>query len=226
MERTTLLARLAEQILSLTVHHPVRVAVDGPDAAGKTTLADELGEVLRSSGRQVIRASIDRFHNPREVRYRQGANSPTGYYQDSFDLAALRRLLLDPLGLPGSPSVQTALFDFQTNAPLQPGQSSIEAGENAVLVFDGIFLLRPELVSAWDYSIFVQVDFSTVLARAEQRDLSLFGSRQAVRDRYLNRYLPAQQFYLSRVRPDLQADAVVINDHPQHPDLRFRPPES
>lgn len=36
------LSRLAEAVGSITPAHPIRVAVDGPPAAGKTTLADEL----------------------------------------------------------------------------------------------------------------------------------------------------------------------------------------
>lgn len=44
--RDELLERLAEAVGSVTVAHPTRVAVDGPPAAGKTTLADPLSDVL------------------------------------------------------------------------------------------------------------------------------------------------------------------------------------
>jgi hypothetical protein len=40
----------------------VRVAIDGVDGVGKTTLADELVAPLQLLGRDVIRASIDGFH--------------------------------------------------------------------------------------------------------------------------------------------------------------------
>jgi uridine kinase len=58
-ERSLCLETLAELILAVGRPHPVRVAIDGPDAAGKTTLADELTPVLERSGRQIVRASID-----------------------------------------------------------------------------------------------------------------------------------------------------------------------
>lgn len=45
--RDELLRRLAEAIESLTTAHPLRVAIDGRPARGKTTLADELAVVLR-----------------------------------------------------------------------------------------------------------------------------------------------------------------------------------
>ena len=53
-------------------------------------------------GRPVIRSSIDSFHNPSEFRYRRGRTSPEGFYLDSYDYAALRMHLLDPLGPGGS----------------------------------------------------------------------------------------------------------------------------
>ena len=56
--------------------------------------ADELAAVLRDRGHTVIRASVDGFHNPREIRYQRGRQSPAGYYLDSFDYDRLRRVLL------------------------------------------------------------------------------------------------------------------------------------
>jgi uridine kinase len=59
--------------------HPLRVALDGPDAAGKTTLADELAARLVPGDRDVIRASIDGFHRPRLERRRRGDTDPHRY---------------------------------------------------------------------------------------------------------------------------------------------------
>jgi hypothetical protein len=39
--------------------------------------------------------------------------------------------------------------------------------------------------------------------------------------RYLQRYFPAQRLYLDTVRPQRRANAVVENDDPKHPRLRF-----
>jgi uridine kinase len=52
--RGELHGRLAEAVGSVVLAHPTRVAVDGPPAAGKTTLADELAGVLRAQGCDVI----------------------------------------------------------------------------------------------------------------------------------------------------------------------------
>lgn len=194
----------------LRVGRPLRIGVDGVDAAGKTTLADQLALALRSAGHAVLRASIDRFHNPRAVRYQRGPDSPEGYYLDSFNLQALRRDLLEPLGSGGSRVVRLACFDFQSDTPVESPPLAVDP--HTILLFDGLFLLRPELADCWDVSIFVKVSFETVLARAVQRDAALLGDAQAVIERYQTRYIPAQQKYLADHLPEQRADFVVYND--------------
>lgn len=64
--RRDILADIASRIVSLIRAHPIRVAIDGVDAAGKTTLANDPAPVITALGRPIIRASIDGFHNPQE----------------------------------------------------------------------------------------------------------------------------------------------------------------
>jgi uridine kinase len=100
---------LADLIDSVRVDWRTRVAVDGPDAAGKTTLCDSVASNLRLRGRTVLRATVDDFQRPRAQRYHRGKYSSEGYYRDSFDYAALKRLLLDPLGPGGDRERPTEL---------------------------------------------------------------------------------------------------------------------
>jgi pantothenate kinase len=58
--REILLSQLADIIASIDHSYPLRVAIDGIDAAGKTTLADELVPLLEQQARSVIRASQER----------------------------------------------------------------------------------------------------------------------------------------------------------------------
>jgi uridine kinase len=218
--RTALIADLAGRIVAVKRPHPLRVAIDGVDAAGKTTLADELAEVIRARGRPVIRASVDSFHRPRVERQRRGALSPEGYYHDSFDYPALLMSLLVPLGPDGSRRYCGAAFDHRTDARVH---LPVEvAPVDAVLLVDGVFLLRPELVHQWEYRVFVDVAFSTVLDRAVERDRALFGSAAVVEERYRRRYIPGQQIYLAEARPHERADMIVHNDDPGKP--RLSPP--
>lgn len=222
MTRQETLLQLADIIVSLSCTHPLRVAIDGVDAAGKTRLADELAPLVEASGRPVIRASIDGFHRPRQERYRRGENSPEGYYEDSFDYTALRELLLVPLGSEGSQYYRRAVFDVRRDTPVSVDEEFAPA--NTLLLFDGVFLLRPELMALWDYRIFVNVDADVALQRAIQRDVSLFGSPEAVQSRYLQRYIPGQRLYFQVARPQQVADVLVDNNDPAHPKLIFPSP--
>lgn len=212
MQRHQLLDELATYINSIKAPHPIRVAIDGVDAAGKTSLADELVLPLEKLGCFVIRASIDNFHNPRARRYRRGKNSPEGYYHDSFNYPALTSLLLAPLGPGGNHYYQKEIFDYQKEVATR--QQTCVAKENAILLFDGVFLLRSELCNHWDLKLFVKVNFETVLKRASIRDQKLFSTMEEVQKRYLQKYIPGQKIYLAACTPEKSADIVIKNDDP------------
>ncbi|MEV4620602.1 cytidylate kinase family protein [Asanoa sp. NPDC049573] len=218
--RADLLDRLADEVGSVRIAHPIRVAVDGAPAVGKTTLADELAGVLRGRGRDVIRASIEEFLLPRSVRYRRGEDSAQGCYHDSFDFAALHRVLLDPLGPGGDRNFQTEVYDRDADTPVSPPVTTAPA--DAVLLFDGVFLLRQELIDRWDLSIFVSASFETTLHRARRRDQTASKDAAEVERRYRSRYIPSQQFYFDTVRPADTADIVVDNDDPGRPAWEIR----
>jgi len=219
-----LIDRLVSAVEKFPRTTPVRVAIDGPDAAGKTTLADVLAAALVEAGRTVIRASLDGFHRPRAERYRQGELSPEGCFADSFDLEALRVELLDPLGPGGSRRYRVAVFDPAADAAVSSEPSV--APDEAVVVVDGVFLLRRELRSFWDFSVFVSVGVGELLRRARQRDTERFGTVEEVERRYRQRYLPAQRLYMENEQPLGHAHVIVENDDPSHPlVVRFELPK-
>lgn len=210
-------ARLAEWILA-TPGVP-RVAIDGPDTAGKTTLADHLAELLEGSGRPVVRASVDGFHRPKTDRYARGEDSPEGYYRGSFDLPALRAALLDRFAPGVERRFRVAVFDYVADVPVQVPDRA--APSDAVLLVDGLFLLRPELVDVWELSVFLDVADEEILRRALVRDTALPGP--TIQDRYSKRYLPARHIYRREGEPEKRADVVVDNTDPAHPVLRKAP---
>ncbi|HTJ36465.1 MAG TPA: cytidylate kinase family protein [Dactylosporangium sp.] len=212
--RDEMIGRLAEAVGSVTVVHPTRVAIDGPPAAGKTTLADELAGVLRDQGRDVIRATIDDFVFPRARRYPRGEYSAEGCYFDTHDYVALNRVLLDPLGPGGDRRFQHAVYDRTSDTVLSPPVATAPAG--AVLLFDGVFLMRPELIDRWDLRIFVSTVLEKTVDRAVIRERRV-SSRAEVERRWRERYIPSQQLYFATVRPTDHADIIVHNDEPQLP---------
>ncbi len=219
--RGEVLGRLAEAVGSVAVAHPTRVAIDGPPAAGKTTLADELAVVLRTQGRNVIRATIDDFLFPRAQRYPRGEYSAEGCYFDTHDHGALNRVLLDPLGPGGDRRFQHAVYDRATDTALSPPATT--AAADAVLLFDGVFLMRPELIDRWDLRIFVSTDLEKTVDRAVLRERRV-SSRAETERRWRERYIPSQQLYFAAVRPADHVDIVVHNDDPRRPAWAIRTP--
>jgi uridine kinase len=192
-------------------HQRVVVAVDGPDCAGKTTLADRLAGRLSIP---TVRTSIDGFHQARALRYQRGELSAPGYYLDSFDYPSLLDECLLPF-LRGGSRMRTAAYDHRGDSALEVNEVAVPAA--AVLVIDGVFLLRPELRDLWTLSVYLRVSPGETLRRAQRRDLELFGSADEVRRRYLGRYLPGQSLYRQQADPEGVADILVDNERPQEP---------
>jgi uridine kinase len=217
--RDKLLRRLAEAVAAVPATHPTRVAIDGPPAAGKTTLADEVATILRAQGRAAIRATIDDFLFPRAQRYRRGEYSADGCYFDTHDYDTLNRVLLDPLGPHGDRRFRHAAYDHTADTVLS--QPATTAPADAVLLFDDVFLMRPELTGRWDLRIFVTVAAERTVNRAVIRE-SPRSSQADVERRWRERYLPAQRLYLRTVRPTDHADIIWHNDEPQRPVWEIR----
>jgi uridine kinase len=210
-QRQRLLGVIAGRIARLSPDRIVRVAIDGVDGAGKSMFADELADILRMLSREVIRASVDGFHNPRALRYRRGRSSPEGYFADSYNYAALKKHLLDPLSPGGSRRYRAAVFDHVTDTPVSIPER--EAPASSVLLFDGIFLHRPELRPYWDASIFLQVDFAVSVSRCASRD----GSSPDPFATTNRRYVEGQRLYLIACEPAQQATITIDNNNLSRP---------
>lgn len=218
--RAAVLEELAAMIANLDLARPIRVAIDGRTASGKTTLANELAERLKPSEREIIRTSIDGFHRPKVERYARGRHSAEGYYYDARDLPAINALLLNPLGPGGDQWYRTASFDLHNDVPIE--QAPQFAPADAILIVDGTFLQRPELRGGWDLAIFVETSEHVSEQRGIARDTELLGGTETTRQLYADRYRPAFALYESLAAPALAADAIVNNDDFDRPALRIR----
>ncbi len=131
----------------------VLVGVDGRAGTGKSTFAAELARTLER-GRSVVRSTTDLFHRPHEERMRLGASSPDAYYRDSHQIAAITDELLGPFG-DGAAEVLIGAFDEPPDRP-QPLKLAVPA--SAILIFDGLFVLRPEFRLHWDLTVMLYAD--------------------------------------------------------------------
>jgi len=216
--RSELLDQLAARILGLKFSHPTRVGINGVDGSGKTVLAADLVRTLRSiTDREIIAASIDSFHNPRAIRYGRGRRSAEGYYRDSYNIEALIRNLLAPLGST-EPRYRSKAFDLKADAPInQPLQT---ATNDAILIFEGIFCFQPKLAAFFDYKLYLEVPFEVTLARLLERDVKLFESQAESKEFFEERYRPGQQLYVAEAQPEKVANIIIDNSDYQNPILK------
>jgi uridine kinase len=210
MLRQELVSKVADNILDLQLYHPIRVAISGITASGKTTLANELAEELRRRKKEVVRTSIDNFHHPRAIRYRQGKDSAIGYYEDAHDYQAFKEKLLIPLGENGNRQFQTISFDLEKDEYVKPKQQLAKV--DTIFIVDGTFLLKKELIHLFDYKIFVLTDFELARKRGAKRETMAFGSYESAEAMFLNRYHAASSLYLKEHEPQQNADIVVNNN--------------
>jgi uridine kinase len=217
VDRTAVLDLVAAAVIRTARDRRALVAIDGASGTGKSTFADELAHTLRAAGWAVVRASIDSFHRPRSERYRLGADSPVGYYRESHDLVSLQQYLLQPFVL-GAGVYRRAIFDEPSDRPIDMAAEPVSTA--GILVFDGLFLHRPELVGYWDFTVFLTAESRKEAAWQDYltRDLPDDDKARAVEIAARgeragrHRYMDGQALYEREARPRERANMVIDND--------------
>lgn len=210
--RKEILNKIARHLESFKADQVILVAIDGIDASGKTSFADDLKELI--SERPVLRLSLDYFHFPKEQRYKRGYLSPEGYYFDAFDYPYLMDFVLKPL-IEGQLTIPTKHFDYRSEKVLRDDLTTIS--ENTIVLFDGVFLMREQLSPFWDYSIFLDITFDEAMNRGLKRDIHYFKDQKQLVEKYNKRYLPAQSMYLSDVKPKELVNMVIDHNDFKNP---------
>ena len=170
-------------------------------AADAAALADAVAEAVRGTAVPVARVRADDFLRARSLRLEYGRDDPDAFHDLWYDVAALRREVLDPLGAGGDGRFLPRLRDPGTDRAVKV--PPVEAAPGTVLVLDGRFLLRDDVRDAFDVT--VHLDVSPRRPRAPAA-----GGRGGAGAAGLGP-LPG------RVGPAGRADVVVRFDHPDRP---------
>jgi uridine kinase len=204
--RMETLRNIAKQVSSLRERSKrvVLVGIDGADGSGKSFFARELSDALDGIGLKSAILSIDDFHNKKAVRYKKGKNSPLGFFEDSHNLEALVSDLLKPVKN-GESIVLRKLFDCESDSE---ARCILKVSSLDVVIFEGLFLHRDELVEYWDYTVFLETDFTTSVARGNAR----YGLNPDPNHESNARYVIGNKIYRDRCDPKLKADIVVDNN--------------
>jgi hypothetical protein len=205
---TALAARIAEVAASAAAvagqrGYGLRLGVEGPVADDAAALADDVAAELADRAVPVARVRGEEFLRARSLRLEHGPADPDAFFDGWYDLAALRREVLDPLGPGGSLRWLPGLRDPRTDRPLR--RPAHEGQPGMVAVVDGRFLARWDIADAIDLRVFLDVSPGA-------RPRRVPADEQA-------RLLPAWERYLLWCDPAATAAFVVRHDRPSHPAL-------
>jgi uridine kinase len=181
--RAETIGALARSLDAAAAGRSALVAVDGVGASGKTTLADELAAAVRTRPVTVLHA--DAFFHPPEVRHARGRYSAEGFWLDAYDYQRMVSAAREPLRVPAR--------------RVDPG---------TLVLVEGTFLHRQELVGHWDLSVFLDVP----LAEARRRMHARAGVQ--IDERLVTRWLDAQRIYFRAAQPWQRATVVLDNSEP------------
>lgn len=210
-EQTKLYDFLTAKILAYYKASPLLVAINGKDGSGKTMMADSLAEHLASrTDREIIRISIDDFMNKREVRYTPTESAGRSCYEYTFNFEGFVQNVLHPLQADSSWGYRTRIFDHATD--LDDFSPVKKAARSAIVIIDGVFLYKEELLPYWDIKILLETDDEVVIERGARRDAARLGSYEVAKQKYIERYIASQTIYYQEEAPEERADIIVDNN--------------
>jgi uridine kinase len=207
---------IATYIIDHQKDKPMIIAFDGVDTSGKTTMANNVCRILKDNNKNAVRISIDKFHNPKEIRLQKGELSPEGYFYDSFNLNKIFEYIINPIRINGEYIIK-GIYDYKVEKEVTPEKIKIE--NDLIILFDGIFMNRDELYNVWDISIFLDINFKTVLKRAVIRDIEYFKTIKNLNEKYKKRYIPGEKIYLRLCKPKERATIVINNNDYNKPKI-------
>ena len=161
--------KLADRVAALPARTPrLLVAVAGPPASGKTTLAERLAEMLCEGGHEARHVPMDGFHldnsviEPRGLLHRKGA--PETFDAQGF-IHAMQRLANEE-------EVILPAFDRARDIAVA-GRIAI-GPETRIAVVEGNYLCFTEdpwcaLAELWQFSVFLDVPDDVLRTRLVER---------------------------------------------------------
>jgi len=145
------------------------VAIAGPPASGKSTLAETLMEALQQAGERAAVVSMDGFHYDDSVLKDRGLLPRKGS-PETFDFAGFRHMVERIRG--GEPEVAVPVFD--RSMELSRAGATIVGGDTRIILVEGNYLLLDEepwntLDGVFDFSVYLDVSREVITQRLLDR---------------------------------------------------------
>ena len=158
------------------------IAIAGPPAVGKSTLAERLCEKLNRANKQTAIVPMDGFHLDNEMLMAKGLLHRKGAPM-TFDVSAFKSTLESLLR---DNEVSVPLFDRAKDCTI-PNAAKITGGDQYIIVEGNYLLLDQEdwrdLSQFWGYSVFVEANFDELERRLINRWLDHGLDRAAAKKR-------------------------------------------
>lgn len=183
------IVELATRVKRLAIGHPrAFVAIDGPGASGKSTLAEQLAAAMGDA----YLVHVDDFYLPSSRRHER-----LGEVGPSFDLPRLAEQVI----VPGSAG---EALHYQRYDWVQDGLAQwIDVPSGAPIVLEGVFCLAAQLRDAYTFKIWCHADPVLRLTRGLARD------GEKARSMWVDAWMPAENEYAASQHPERIADLVV-----------------
>jgi uridine kinase len=176
------------------------VGIDGLSRSGKTTLVKNLGNVLKKMDIPYQILHIDDFIVERTKRYNTGHDEWYEYFSLQWDVQWLKENFFEKL-----PCSETLLLPFYDHEKDRQVFKEVGLKNAAVVIVEGVFLLREEWRSFFDYIAFLDCPREVRFSRESsvtQQNLKKFEQR----------YWKAEEFYLETVSPKDKANLIIPFD--------------
>ncbi|WP_294241934.1 AAA family ATPase [Pseudobutyrivibrio sp.] len=189
----------------LTDGKTVIVGIDGLGGAGKSSISEEIYEQLSKDNIHTEVLHIDDFIHPKNIRYNDNYAEWECYYNLQWRYDYLLENVINPIKKNGKFTGLIELYDKNED---RYEKKSVDIKEGSVVLIEGIFLQREELSQVFDYMIYIDVPESERLTRVLKRD-GYIGTADDIKEKYENRYFPAERHYVNMYSPSKLADYVV-----------------
>lgn len=200
------LLTLKEKIVNLqSDNNFLVIGIDGLGGAGKSTISEELYRMLKNDKYNATLLHIDDFIHCRKIRYNDNYLEWECYYKLQWRYDYFLNNVIYPLRNSTEYCHHIELYDKANDTYFT---KKVNFSIGSIVIVEGVFLQRPELKEAFDYVIYIDVSEKERLNRVLKRD-SYIGNVQQIKEKYINRYFPAERFYIKNCCPVDRANYVI-----------------
>jgi uridine kinase len=173
------------------------LGIDGLSRAGKTTLVEKLASMLDTKDIQNLIIHIDDHIVVRKSRYNTGQDEWKEYYYLQWDIESLKEMLFEKLI--HSNELELPYYDNDLD---RHEYKKLNIANKKVFIVEGIFLLRKEWSSFFDFTVFIDCPRDVRFSRESLK------TQQNI-EKFSKRYWKAEDFYMEKVRPIEKAQLVL-----------------